>query len=194
MNKNLKAMLVAAALLAPVSALAVPITVDFTVTGTGATASNGSSMSSYNGYALGTLGSGSFTIDDSVGNYSSFTVGLTPIVFQFDWLGVSFNESSAQLYVSGFLADGAFNYWQIGFAGADTCGLNCVSSVGCSDFYVTGSSPSNGVAAVHQLGVDGFMTGTTAWNVRASVPEPATLALFGMGLLGMGVVRRRRQA
>lgn len=31
-------------------------------------------------------------------------------------------------------------------------------------------------------------------NIRKSVPEPATMALFGLGLMGLGVTTRRRKA
>jgi len=36
----------------------------------------------------------------------------------------------------------------------------------------------------------GFTTG--AAFIRASIPEPMTLALFGLGLAGLGLARRRK--
>ena len=47
---------------------------------------------------------------------------------------------------------------------------------------IDGDSPSAVIADMQALGL------------TQQVPEPATLALFGGGLLGLGVLRRRRRA
>jgi PKD domain/PEP-CTERM motif len=49
-------------------------------------------------------------------------------------------------------------------------------------------------------GDGGIATGTLSVNVEwspgefAAIPEPATLAIFGFGLAGLGLVRRKRRA
>jgi hypothetical protein len=189
--------LVTGLLLAPASALAIPITVDFTVTGTSALGvGNDFSATQYNGFALGTIGTGSFTIDDSIGNYSSFDVGVTPIDFSLNWAGITFDETSAQLWSLGLNGTGGLNYWGFGLSGGQCTNLNCVSAGGVRDFYASGyTGTPGGVATIHETNVYGWMTGSLSWNVRpTSVPEPATLGLFCLGLLGAAAARRKSVA
>jgi hypothetical protein len=199
--KSVSRVLAIGLLLAPVSVLAAPITVDFTLTSTSALGvGNDFGATQYNGFALGSTGTGSFTIDDSIGNYSSFNVGVTPIDFSFDWAGVSFTEANAQLWQIGFDGAGGINYWGFGTFGGSCENLNCVSAVGAADFFASGyggayvSNGVTGVSVVHQTDVYGWMNGTLTWNIRpaTSVPEPATLALLAIGLLGAAVSRRKR--
>jgi len=195
--KSIAKILSTGLLLAPMSALAVPITVDFTITSTGARDSGNNPVPQYNGFAPGSIGTGSFTIDDAMGNYSNLEVGVTPLDFSLNWAGVSFDESSAQLWQVSFDGAGSFNYWGFGLLGGNCLNLNCHSSEGPADFFASGyTGTETGVASIHATGVSGWMSGSLTWSVRPqnSVPEPMTLGLLGFGLLGAGIARRKRAA
>ncbi|HEY4367008.1 MAG TPA: PEP-CTERM sorting domain-containing protein [Steroidobacteraceae bacterium] len=190
----------AAALLAllagPIAVQATPITVDFNVTSTDSSSPN---------YGAGVVGNGYFTFDDSLiptggsGQTGNPILGLTTLDLAFSWYGVSFDETNAKIATLTF-ADGVLTDWWIGGNySAPVCGLNrysCVHSAGLApDFMILAS----GGATLNDGVNSGFGSGygTAQWSVRspqAEVPEPATLALFGIGLAGIGLVRRRKQS
>lgn len=186
---------VAAALALLASAMAAdaaPITVDFTVT------SNDVSNPSYD---IGVTGGGYFTFDDALmpvggsGGVGNPILGLQTLDLFFSWFGVSFDESNAKIGTLTF-TDGALTNWQIGGSYLPaTCGFlryGCTSSGGAQpDFDALGSGGVGFTDAQRR----GLAYGPVQWSVRsATVPEPGTLALFGVGAMGLAFARRRRAA
>lgn len=179
-----------ALLAAAVAAKAAPITVDFTVT------SNDVSNASY---GSGTTGAGYFTFDDSlipasgsglVGNPIS---GLPTLDLFFSWFGVTFDETNAKIGTLTF-TDGVLTNWMIGGSFlAPTCGFlryACTTSGGgAPDFDALGS----GGAGLTDGQRRGLAYGPVQWSVRdTAVPEPGTLALFGLGAAALACFARRR--
>ena len=191
--KTMKVVAALALLAGPVMAQATPITVDFSVTSTVPSAN----------YAAGVVGNGFFTFDDSLipaggsGNIGNPIVGLSTLDLAFNWFGAAFDETTAKIATLSF-ANGVLTDWWIGGNySAPICGLNrysCVHSAGTSaDFMIIAS----GNATMNDGVNAGFASGINSaqWSVRGaetSVPEPATLALFGIGLAGVGLVKRKK--
>jgi hypothetical protein len=170
---------------------ATPITVDFTVT------SNDVSNPSY---GSGVTGSGYFTFDDALipvsgsGHVGNPILGLPTLDFFFSWFGVSFDESNAAIATLTF-DNGVLTDWMFGGSYLPaSCGFlryACTSSAGSqADFDGFGS----GGIAFTDARRPGLAYGRPVqWSVRdTAVPEPGTLALFGLSAAGLAFTRRRR--
>lgn len=79
----------------------------------------------------------------------------------------------------------------IGEAAFPTTVLTCLTSNGCS---LTGTwyngKTTTGILIVYSGG--GVISASTSFQSPSAVPEPGTLSLLGSGLLGLGVLVRRK--
>lgn len=168
-----------------------PLAVDFGAAGT-ATLNGGGSISNNNGGAGRRAYSGSNYWETSSG--SNFVIDFSEAIAAFGFYGIDFGDFRGRIELTtstgsifevphsqGSGANGALVYW--GIIDLD----NLFTSI---SFTNTGSGADF-------FGFDDFTIGTAAQvggGGVTPVPEPGMLGLMGLGLLGMGLSRRRKTA
>ncbi len=191
--KPLTKVLIIGVLLAPASALAVPITVDFTITSSSAGRQRlGATLQRLRGRRHDRWLVHVRRRPRHLRKRISWHRG-DRLLAQLGWAQASTNRTAQHLAACGSIRWALSLGWALGGA---NCAFNCIHSAGPSDLYVTGGAPYNGTSAGHVEGVNGWMVGSvTSWSSHpASVPEPGTLGLLGVGLLGASAARRKRAA
>ena len=181
-NKTLLPLVAAAVLAGPLTAQAVPVTYDITFGGNAADPNGGI---------------GSFVWDDS-------THALSNVVWDFGtgplgsggindamigWSAPVFGGTLAEFVAEILLKDAGLHPAQCAdLLGSCSASLGAVGDLRYMQFDIS-------IFGVQSYTVDpgsGPIQGLFTTAARAtSVPEPSTLALFGLGLIGLGLARRR---
>jgi hypothetical protein len=137
---------------------------------------------------------------DFLGTQGALGHSLTPnqgaeiqvAIWELEFTNISATDAGLQSAVDGLIANATSDYSAFSAAGWTYFQLESPCDPTLAGSITYKNSPYNGVGNCQIQGQIAAVRGTTVTDIP-QVPEPATLSLFGVGLLGAGVIRRRKK-
>ena len=140
-----------------------------------------STFGAYNNSGTG----GTVTILASATDYTSLTAGAG--AYLVGNIGGTINGTATVSAQSWINSSNALNAMT-----GSTIAQGPFSSAAFSDSSATTFIASNPFSLTHQIILNVAAQSSTTGDFNTNIPEPGTLALLGLGLLGAGVLRRRQ--